>query len=61
MDPLLVEIFVYTTQKINNYDPVTAEAHCPMVLLLQQYGLCLLNYVTVSNSLHALKLLLFLA
>jgi len=34
MDPLLVEIFLYTTQNINNFDPVTAEAHRSMVLLL---------------------------
>jgi hypothetical protein len=45
MDPLLVEIFVYTTQKVNNFDLVTEEAHRSMVLLLRQYGLRLLKCV----------------
>jgi hypothetical protein len=39
------DICTHNTDSINNYDPVSDVVHCCMLLLLEQYGLCLLNCV----------------
>jgi len=41
-------VCIYTTESINNYERVTEEARYSMVLLLQQYGLVLVNIYSLK-------------